>query len=110
MDKMRRDFYTCCESNCGDAQPKQFSHQRFTTSFVIVVIKAVELKSLIANVSAMQSHLIASQHHSKAKSKSQWETKWRKINGVAGLYKYRPSATYFAWVRKNGKQYQESLD
>ena len=25
MDKMRRYFYTCCESNCGDAQPKQFS-------------------------------------------------------------------------------------
>jgi len=58
----------------------------------------------------MQSHLIASQHHSKAKSKSQWETKWRKINGVAGLYQYRPSGTYFAWVRKSGKLYQESLD
>jgi integrase len=48
-------------------------------------------------------------HHATNKQASKRDKLWAKIAGVTGLYRYRPSGTFFANFRKSGKLYTESL-
>jgi integrase len=46
---------------------------------------------------------------SRKKAPSEWQSTWQKVPRSTGLYKYVPSSTYFAIVRRSGTFHRESL-